>query len=299
MSSEFTYIKDYQGLCLSSGGISGSNMLGILHYINENISSIKNIKFFAGTSAGALVTLLLNIGYMPIEILTYICNHDISKNFNFTLDNVSRNFGIYDIDKFKEYLRIMIEKKLGFIPTFKELYENTNKIFICCSYCITKKSRQYYSYIHTPDLSVLEAITRSSAIPFILTKYQEDENIYVDGALFDHFPIVKLINVMKKSENIARMKILGINIITTKNNHINSYTDYVSAILNIFIDTQHKEEDNEYIVELKEKGNLDIIEFSKEFNLTITDNVKQRIENFCNGIQIAKKYFKINKIKSD
>jgi predicted patatin/cPLA2 family phospholipase len=296
MSSDYVFIKNYKGICISSGGIAGSTMLGMLHFISERFDILKNVKYFAGTSAGSLISLLLIIGYTPMEILTYICSNDISKIFKFSLDNISNNFGIYDINNFKEYMTKMLLNKIDKIPTFLELYNNTSKIFLCCSYCVTKKSRQYYSYKHTPDLSVLEGVIRSSAIPLILTKYQEEENIYLDGALFDHFPILKLINTIKShEENFSNIKILGINVVTTKMNHIKSYNDYVNSILNIFIDIQNKEEDNEYLEELKDKGNLDIIELTKEFNFSITDNVKQRIESFCNGIQLAKNHFKINK----
>lgn len=291
--------KNFNGICISSGGIYGSYMLGILHYISQ-LTDLNTIKYYAGTSVGSIICLLLIIGYTPIEILTYVCSNDLGKIFQFDIGNISQNFGIYNVDNLRDYFKNMIILKLGYIPTFKELYNKFNKFFICCSYCITTKSRHYFSHITSPDLSVLEAIVRSSSIPFILTKCESGDDIYVDGAVFDHFPIVKLINVMNDNIKKRDIKVLGINIHSKKSNsNITNYNDYVSSILNVFIDIQNKEEDDEYITNLIRKNILDIINFSREMCFNLIDNPKNRIENFCVGIQLAKDYYGKKKIKTD
>lgn len=298
MNDNTTTIKNYNGICISSGGVYGSYMLGILHYIFNKVDTNK-IKYFAGTSVGSIICLMLIIGYTPIEILTYICSQDISKIFVFNMSNIVENFGIYNIDNLRIYLENMILKKLKVIPTFKELYNMYNRYFICCCYCITTKSKVYFSHTTTPDTSVLEAIVRSSSIPFILTKCKEENNIYVDGAVFDHFPIIKLIHKMSLDLDLKNIRVLGINIHSKKFNNISSYNDYVSSILNIFIDIQNKDEDSEYLKSLINKKIVDIIDFDKEMCFNLIDNVKRRIENFCEGINVAKLHYSNKKIKTD
>src|SRR5690348_897778 len=60
--------KQYTGLCLSSGGIRGLIQLGALHEF-WNRGYLTNLQYYAGSSVGSVISLLLAIGYEPIYIL--------------------------------------------------------------------------------------------------------------------------------------------------------------------------------------------------------------------------------------
>ena len=51
-----------KNLVISGGGINGLGLLGIIRYLSEN-NLIKNISHYIGTSAGAILSFLLIIGY--------------------------------------------------------------------------------------------------------------------------------------------------------------------------------------------------------------------------------------------
>ena len=66
----------YDTLVLSGGSTKGIIILGSLQYLYDNfyLSKIKN---YIGTSSGAIICFLLAIGYTPIEIIVYICTHQL------------------------------------------------------------------------------------------------------------------------------------------------------------------------------------------------------------------------------
>jgi predicted acylesterase/phospholipase RssA len=61
----------FKGLCISSGGMKGLYYLGVLDYYYEK-KLLDNVKYYAGTSIGSLICLLLIIGYTPKEIFQNI-----------------------------------------------------------------------------------------------------------------------------------------------------------------------------------------------------------------------------------
>lgn len=290
----------YNALCISSGGKNGTIFMGILHFVLENMKSefdIKKIDYFIGTSAGSLILFLLIIGYTPIEILLYICKYDISNNFsNFCINNVTDGYGVYDNREFKGYIHQMIINKLGYIPTMMEFYNTFNKVFICTSYCLSRHEKVYFSHMTHPDLSCLDVLIASSSIPMMLTKHQINNEYYIDGAIFDHFPLNYLLNYLK--EKNVDYSVLSIHINHHELYPINNYIDYIGSIFSIVLFAQK--------FETMDK-NVDIIEVKKPNDIELKDPVSKRVEKFCNGMSIAKEYFetknkKINldyKLKTD
>ena len=54
----------YNSLVLSGGAVRGLAIIGALQYAYDNFL-LKNVKFFFGTSVGAIICYLLVIGYTP------------------------------------------------------------------------------------------------------------------------------------------------------------------------------------------------------------------------------------------
>ena len=73
---EENILVDYDTLVLSGGSSKGIMTLGALQYLYDNFL-LKNIKNYIGTSAGAMICYLLAIGYTPVEIIVYICKHQL------------------------------------------------------------------------------------------------------------------------------------------------------------------------------------------------------------------------------
>jgi hypothetical protein len=288
--------KKYNGLCLSGGGVSGYFMLGVLHYLDIYLN-INDIDYYYGTSIGSALNLLLIIGYKPIDILKFVCKNDISEILFPSLLSIKEGYGLYDINLLKNYLKELLISKLGDnILTFKELYDKTNKFFCCTSYCLNSEENQiYFNHVDTPNVSILDAVISSCSIPFIFSKNYIEDKCYIDGAFFNNYPVDKLYAKMIESK-LNNINLLGINISSKKYDKINSFTDYVSSILNFIVDLQYSNK-KDLIDNLKKENKLDHIQIEKGFSFDFKDNTSSRINLYCEGIKIIKEYF-LDKIKN-
>jgi NTE family protein len=181
--------KYYDTLVLSGASIKGFITLGALQYLYD-ISALKNIKTYVGTSSGSIISYLLIIGYTPIEILTYICTNQIlEKMKNFNLSDMLNGKGACSFDIIQSHLEKMTISKIGYFPTLNDLYKNNGITLICSTYNFTENRGEYLSWETHPFLPCLTALRMSSNLPLIFEPYKYSNNLYVDGYISDNFPI--------------------------------------------------------------------------------------------------------------
>ena len=226
----------YEGLVISSGAIKGFLILGFLDYIHADISTVK---YYCGCSVGSYICMLLSIGYTPLEIIIYLCTNDISQLFKDLNPLMLKDFyGMVDVNLMLDYIEEMIKYKIGYIPTFKNLYDNYDKILICPAYNITDNKKEYLSFETHPDMSISKACILSSNIPFLFSKVEYNGKCYIDGASFDAFPLNKL------SDYTNNCKILGITFDHKKGEKIDSFISYVKTIVSCLTEKTYNLRDN-------------------------------------------------------
>lgn len=177
-------------LVVSGGGIKGLSALGaISRLIEENIINKPDI--LCGTSAGAMIVFLMNVGYKPDEIFYLLLNIDFNNLIIYDVENLfDTHLGINNPEPFKYILQKMIEKK-NFNPNinFLELYNLTKQKLIITGTCVNTSSIHYFSYDLTPNMSVLDAVQISIAMPFIFKPFKYDNKIWIDGGCMNNYPI--------------------------------------------------------------------------------------------------------------
>ena len=179
-------------LVISGGGLKGFAGLGSLKCLLDNNVANK-FDTLAGSSVGAVICFLYNIGYGPKDIYDILEQIDFTKLIkyiepeNLLLDPC---FGIsspepiiYCIYKF------MKNKNINNKITFLQLYEITKINLIITGTCLNDVSIKYFSYSTTPDMQILKALRISISIPFIFRPYQFDGKLWVDGGVINNFPI--------------------------------------------------------------------------------------------------------------
>ena len=181
-------------LALGPGGINGFYELGCLQYL-ENKNLLKDIKYYAGCSAGAVICFLLVLGYKVYEII------QICLNFNILLDLRNLNFseikekkGLISNEDLKNILEDCIMEKFGLVLTMEELYQSTGLELTFISVNVdSKKANEsktvnidHYTY---PDISSVEAVLLSSNVPFIFYQIEYKGCVYIDGAFGNPYPI--------------------------------------------------------------------------------------------------------------
>lgn len=179
-------------LVISGGGLKGLAGLGSFKCLLD--SGITN-KFdtLAGSSVGAVICFLYNIGYGPKDIYDVLEQIDFTKLIkyiepeNLLLDPC---FGISSPEPIIYIIyKFMKNKNINDKITFLQLYEITETKLVITGTCLNDITIKYFSYSTTPDMQILKALRISISIPFIFRPYKHDGKLWVDGGVMNNFPI--------------------------------------------------------------------------------------------------------------
>ena len=296
--------------------------LSILGYIDKlmitNKINISNIKNYVSSSLGTIIILYLSFKYTPKEIIQIF--YDNLSFVNSNIFNIINTFGIFEIKYFVNKLLEPLYKKLGYIPTLKEIYNLTNIQCVFIGYNFTKNKIIIYNYKTFPNIKVDEVIQKCCIIPFLFKKYLNEEteidieDIYVDYSLIDNkeygyavilFNKSKILllktNVIYDEENIDINNINNIsifeyakNIFETIQNREDEIIDFLydSNIININVKRYNKTLLFDEYVKYKEFLNLYCSGFNFNQNNTIDNNNNNDRQLSCKNedINITSEY---------
>lgn len=297
----------FNALVISGGSFKGIAVLGsLLKYQEMNL--LNNIKYYAGTSIGSLITLLLILDINPFEIFSFIYTESDLISVLFNQDNfieyltprwndINTGMGILRIyETFTIKIEQFILKKKGWtkLPSLLELHIMTNKHFF---FIATKEdeygnfSEEILSPFTHPDMSILRAIELSCNIPFLFCKIKYKGCEYVDGGFSDDFPYEKLKTYIKSNNELP--DILGIYIkeenTKQKKNHISflyrmiTYPIYLNSMR--MMKNLTNEERNKILI-----LSVDVLD-PTDFNI----KKEKRMEYFVSGYNQASEFINTNK----
>lgn len=212
-------------MVLSGGGVLGYSYIGMLRYLEER-HLIQQFTTFCGSSAGALFSFLVSIGYTAAEIGAIFATREPTTFMNITLDscmNLHRVKGLDSGATLKIHLNTILTNKGGTETlTLKEHYAKYNKILRIGVTDIIDHKFVLMDYLTHPDVSVIEAVRASMAIPFLLEPVCINGRYYVDGGISNNFPIelcdadtcigINLINHQSYMDNSPIFDITKINL---------------------------------------------------------------------------------------
>ncbi len=161
-------MKYQTGLVLSGGGSRGFAHIGALKALEE--AGIQ-ADVISGTSVGSIVGAMYADGYTADRMLEVFKKHSILKLSRLSLSH--RGFLSFG------GLRKSIRKHLS--------AENFEELRIPLYVCISNLTSGEAEYVHTGPLT--DVLTASASIPVFYTPVQIRNNLYVDGAVFDNFPV--------------------------------------------------------------------------------------------------------------
>ena len=193
---------DYNVLVLSGGSIKGLAILGAIQCASDK-RLLTQVDTFIGTSAGAMISYLLCIGYTPIEMIVYLCKQQLlEKMSTFNLVALIQGRGASSFTYLSEHLEKMTIDKIGYLPTMVDIYKNFGKTLVCATYNLTEKRSEYIRYETHPNVPCITALRMSCNIPLIFERFKYGNSMYVDGGISDNFPI--------QLGDIPGKKVLGI-----------------------------------------------------------------------------------------
>lgn len=257
---------EYTNLVISGSGVRNFSSIGALERIgNENI---KKFKRFLGVSSGSILATLLALGCSTKQIKELYLEVDMKKykvkySSIYTYYKIFMKNGIYDSQDFKEeIIHKILEKVCGNGDiTFKDLYEEYDKILVIPASCINKRCSYYYQYSSNPDMKIKDAIEQSCCIPIIFTPVIFKGDTMVDGGVIDNY-VLYFFNDEKRTPDSRKTlifdegdkineKTLGIMTIDSNkskledvpylgNDKISSVTDIIKAVFNTLLTTNER-----------------------------------------------------------
>ena len=278
-------IETYDTLVLSGASAKGFLLLGALQYVNDSFLT-KDITTYIGTSSGAMISFLLCIGYTPIEIIVYICTHQIMEKIqNFNIVTMIQGNGASSFQPLHEHLEKMTISKIGYLPTLKDIHTTYGKTLICVTHNITEDKAEYLSYENYPHIPCLTAIRMSANLPLIFEHYKYGHSFYIDGGISDNFAI--------QLGDEKGKKVLGINLSSEGadfTEEISELTilEYLYKLMLIPV----SQSINYKIKQVSKKCDVINIKSSKINFFNFDVNSKTKMEMFSSGYQQASDFFK-------
>jgi len=185
----------YDTLVLSGNSTNAVVILGALQRLYDaKIIYADDIVNYVATSSGSIISVLLAVGYTPLDVLCYVCverPYDRMRCMNVG-NLILRGKSLTSIEPLRSIVGDMVKDKCGGrIPTLREMYARNRKKLVFVSYDLTRDEKVYVGAdnLRFRDLNIVEAAMMSCSFPFIFEPYQFDGSAFVDGGIVDNFPL--------------------------------------------------------------------------------------------------------------
>lgn len=272
-----------ENLVFSGAGVKIYSLIGFVKYLNEK-DLLKNIKSVIGTSSGSLIATLIVLNLKYSEIEEIFLKLDMTNFKNITSENIMKffdNYGVDDGSELRRIIQIIFSLKINNSnPTFKELYEITNKKLVICATCVNTMEIEYFSYDTNPDFYVADALMMSTCVPLLFKPIVINDKYYIDGGMTKHYPI----DYFKDEAD----KTLGILVTSNLNQEIKigGLKDYITNILfcnyiNLVKNCYNNFKKNTILIE----NEHNFLDFNIEYNTKLSlleqgyNETKKRIES--------------------
>jgi NTE family protein len=190
----------FRNLVFEGGGVKGIAYVGALEVL-EKEGILKDVKRVAGTSAGAMIAVLVGLKYTADEVKEILWDLNFRKfmdsSFGLVRDTkrLLEEYGWYKGDFFQNLMADLIEKKTGDRNiTFKKLAQKKKfrDIYLVGADLSTGASTIFCNDNKWGDLEVARAARISMSIPLFFASVQGaggNDDTYVDGGLLDNYSI--------------------------------------------------------------------------------------------------------------
>jgi len=172
-----------EAIVLAGGGAKSMSALGAIHVLKK-AGHLDKAKIFAGTSAGAIVAAGIALDRDPIDMVRKFT--DTRYKANFDIENFGNAFGLDTGENLFEWIDIVLDREPH---TFQSIYEKTGATLIVCATNLSTSAAVYFSRFDHPDMDVKLAIRMSCSLPIYFSAVRYNDEVFVDGALTDPFPI--------------------------------------------------------------------------------------------------------------
>jgi predicted acylesterase/phospholipase RssA len=226
-----------------SGG--GPIMIQIMSAIQElerkEYLNMENIESIYGTSAGAVVGIMISLKFDWETLNDYIIKRPWQDVFPLKVQNILDAYskkGIFDIKTVEKCFKPLFDAKdISLDINMKDFYELTKIDLHIFSFEVNEYKIVEISHKTHPHLKLLQAIQMTCALPVLISPVCIDNECYMDGGVACNYPLSFCIDSGKEPNEILGFK----NKYSDENIYINNEStllDYIlrflfKAILNV------------------------------------------------------------------
>ena len=275
-------------LVISGGGPILVQVLGaIQHLEQEQFININEIETIYGTSAGAIIGILICLKFDWETINDYIIKRPWQDVFPIKVQNIFDAYtkkGVYDIKTFEKCFKPLFDAKdIPLDINLNDFYNLTNIELHMFSFEVNEYIVKDISYLTHPNLSLMTAVQMTSALPVLITPVCIDDKCYIDGGMSCNYPLSYCIESGKNPDEILGFKNkYGENKNIVKND--STILDFLlsflfKAVFSVSTDNIQPDIQNELICDAQYLS-FDVLR-------TTLSNVEVRKDLFKNGTQSA------------
>lgn len=220
-------------LVLSGGGPIMIQLLGAIQHLEANkFIDLKNIESIYGTSAGAIIGVIICLKYDWETINEYIIKRPWQDVFKIKVEKIFESYskkGIFDLKTIEKCFKPLFDAKdIPMDITLEDFYKYSNIELHLFSFEINEFKIDDISYLTHPKITLLTAIQMTCSLPILVTPVCIDDKFYIDGGIVCNYPLKHCIDSGKNIDEILGFKN---QYDTEKKSHINSDSTLLDFIM--------------------------------------------------------------------
>jgi predicted acylesterase/phospholipase RssA len=220
-------------LVLSGGGPIMIQLLGAIQHLEANkFIDLKNIESIYGTSAGAIIGVIICLKYDWETINEYIIKRPWQDVFKIKVEKIFESYskkGIFDFKTIEKCFKPLFDAKdIPMDITLEDFYKYSNIELHFFSFEINEFKIDDISYLTHPKLLLLTAIQMTCSLPILVTPVCINDKFYIDGGIVCNYPLKHCIDSGKNIDEILGFKNQYDN---EKKSHINSDSTLLDFIM--------------------------------------------------------------------
>jgi predicted acylesterase/phospholipase RssA len=280
-------------LVISGGGPILIQVLGAIQHLEKNnFIDLKNIESIYGTSAGAIVGILICLKYDWETINDYIIKRPWQDVFPIKVQNIFEAYnkkGIFDNKTIEKCFKPLLDaKNISMDINLKDFYELSKIDLHLFSFEINEYKIHDISHLSHPTLPLMTAVQMTCALPIIITPVCFEDKCFIDGGMSCNYPLYYCIHSGKNENEILGFK----NKYSDEKKNINTESTLLDFLLNFLFKAVFSVSTDNNQPKIQNEINCDAQYLSIEILKNALKNSEVRKGLLQNGIESATNFLK-------
>jgi hypothetical protein len=178
-------------LAIGPGAMAYFAFLGAMGALRD-CHELDNLEAISGASAGGLLAFFYVVAEGNIKtIIDYSLNIPIKDIMKPNIRQFMKNFGLVSQRKIRnvivDIIRVFFSKEDLTFRELQDLRPTMPKVHIS-AYCVNLARTEYFSVDSTPNMSVVDALCMTIAVPFLFATIEHQGRKYIDGGTMEDTP---------------------------------------------------------------------------------------------------------------